>query len=851
MDSGWQRGSMIKMQVFWFGIYKGEESEIMLTNQTMDWQGQMLGRYRMIRLIGRGGMGEVWLAEDTALRRQIAVKLLPSVLASDENYLRAFAYEARAAAALEHPHILPVHDFGEHSVADDEVITYLITPYMTGGSLRDLMRKTTRSLPLDETLKYLKQAAQAIDYAHSRQVLHRDIKPANMLLQEGWLFLADFGLAKLMSSGTQRSRTHTGSGTPEYMAPEQAQGHSTPASDRYSLAMTAYQLLTGALPFRGETPYAVLIKQIKDAPTPPTQLNPTLPKAAEDILLQGLAKRPEDRPQTCVAFVSALEQAFSISAQPPSYDSEATVLAPWSKRLRKVVLSPESSEPKTPTPAMWEMSLYQAPTWQSAPSQPSTMQTPVSQATILNSQSQPITGYSSNYSTPPTMITNPQYGSSPAISGIPEVAPSIQEQKRKVSRRELLIGGGAAAAVAIVGGASFTIWQRTSSTPASSPRPAPGPHKLIPGIPLLNLTGHLRTVNNAVWDPTGRYLATAGEDHTVMLWDVGSHLAQQPKNAQTLTKPVRRWRLANTIASNNLNWSPDGRFLVVTPEGTSNQAQLLDVFGKSSDPIIYKDSSKSNDLSAPAYMYNAWSPKSNLFATTVFETQNVLLWQFKQTNSPIKTLYNDQGPRKVEGATVTVGELAWSQDGSMLASLANNFNLVIWDIKTGKVKHYINVPDAPLPNATHVIFVFRSSIQWSPIDSRLLFATNTNIVNVWDIQQSKKPRWQLGTNDKYALTPPKQNDTGFTWNPNVTGVSWSPNGRYLAGAYGRSHNLNIWDLQEKKPTLSKGIQMPSFLFGQTNGHGDTVLDVHWSPDGRYLATSSFDTTVIVWKMDGA
>src|SRR6266700_1662166 len=336
MGNGWQQGITIKMQVSWFGIYKGEEYEIMLTNQTMDWQGQMLGRYRMIRLIGRGGMGEVWLAEDTELRRQVAVKLLPSVLASDESYLHAFEYEARAAAALEHPHILPVHDFGEQPVADDEVVTYLITPYMTGGSLRDLMRKTARSLPLDETLKYLKQAAQAIDYAHSQQVVHRDIKPANMLLQEGWLFLADFGLAKLMSTSTQRSRTHTGSGTPEYMAPEQAQGHATPASDRYSLAMTAYQLLTGALPFRGETPYAILIKQIKDAPIAPTQLNPTLSKAAEDILLQGLAKRAEDRPQTCIAFVSALEQACSLQAPSQPSDPEVTVLAPWSKRLRKV-----------------------------------------------------------------------------------------------------------------------------------------------------------------------------------------------------------------------------------------------------------------------------------------------------------------------------------------------------------------------------------------------------------------------------------------------------------------------------------------------------------------------------------
>ncbi len=157
----------------------------MLTNQSMDWQGRMLGRYHMMRLLGRGGMGEVWLADDTQLRRQVAVKLLPLVLASDKEYFQAFEYEARTAASLEHPHILPVHDFGDVSLANGESVTYLIMPHITGGSLRDLLRSINRPLPLEESMKYLRQAAQAIDYAHSQKVLHRDIKPANMLLQQG------------------------------------------------------------------------------------------------------------------------------------------------------------------------------------------------------------------------------------------------------------------------------------------------------------------------------------------------------------------------------------------------------------------------------------------------------------------------------------------------------------------------------------------------------------------------------------------------------------------------------------------------------------------------------------------
>src|ERR1700686_1365400 len=152
-------------------------------NQDSSWQNKMLGRYRLLRLLGRGGMGEVWLAGGAQLRRQVAGKVLPAGFASDRPYLRDFEREAQAAAALEHPHILPVHDFGEQRMAEDEVVTYLITPYITGGSLTDRIPWVKGPFPPAEVLDYLRQAAEAIDYAHSQNVLPRDIKPANMLLQ--------------------------------------------------------------------------------------------------------------------------------------------------------------------------------------------------------------------------------------------------------------------------------------------------------------------------------------------------------------------------------------------------------------------------------------------------------------------------------------------------------------------------------------------------------------------------------------------------------------------------------------------------------------------------------------------
>jgi serine/threonine protein kinase len=375
----------------------------MLMNQITDWQGRMLGRYRLAQCIGKGGMGEVWQADDTQLRRQVAVKLLPAVHAGDHSYLQAFAYEARAAAALEHPNILPVHDFGEESIADGTVVTYLVMPYMTGGSLRNRIHSVTGPLPLDESLHYLKQAASAIDYAHSHQVLHRDIKPANMLLQQRWLFLADFGLAKLLSSTTLRTQTHAGSGTPEYMAPEQVEGHAEPASDRYSFAMVAYQLFTGSLPFRGRSAQEILLKQMHDTPQPPRQLVPAMPQAVEDLLLQGLAKRTQDRPTSCTAFVEALEQAWQKRSQPEaapqaaffappmqtSGDPEATVLAPWSKRLRAL---PQAPLPFSTTPVpMTAQDSGATPVSTPVPAQPARGNW--SDAAPAQKSSEPHTGY--------------------------------------------------------------------------------------------------------------------------------------------------------------------------------------------------------------------------------------------------------------------------------------------------------------------------------------------------------------------------------------------------------------------------------------------------------------------------
>jgi putative two-component system response regulator len=266
-------------------------------------EGTSIGSYRLLQRIGRGGMATVYRAYHPALDRYVAIKVLADFFADDARYSERFHQEARSVARLKHPNILEVFDFGcENGSA------YLVLELVEGGILAD---RIGRPMQLREVVGILEPLASALDYAHERGVLHRDIKPSNILLRtDGSPVLADFGLAKMIGALGRLTSSGTVMGTPEYMSPEQAADDPIgPASDLYSLAVVAYEMLTGRVPFHAETPAAVLLSHVTKAMPDTRELRGELSAHIEGVLRRGLAKLPGDRFPSARTLVAALKPA--------------------------------------------------------------------------------------------------------------------------------------------------------------------------------------------------------------------------------------------------------------------------------------------------------------------------------------------------------------------------------------------------------------------------------------------------------------------------------------------------------------------------------------------------------------
>jgi serine/threonine protein kinase len=724
-------------------------------------------------------MGEVWLAEDPRLHRQVAIKTLPTHSQDDREFLLRFEREAQAAAALNHPHILPVYDYGDQPVANGQSITYLVMPHVSGGSLANRIsafRKQQTQMPPQEALQHLMQAAEAIDYAHDQGIVHRDIKPGNMLMRvENWLLLADFGIARLMSSREKLTQTGEGFGTPEYMAPEQARGKAEPSSDNYSLAVVAFYLLAGRLPFKADSSYATTIQHLTMQPPSPRQFNPSLPLAVEAILLQGLAKHPTQRPPSCRAFVGELQRAMD--------DSESETLLQ-----------------AAPVPSG-------QPSWQNP--EPSATGAVRADSTTV-----------SQLDVPDQSTSQPQ----PTPS-----APSV------INRRNLLIGGAAAL---ITAGGALMAWRiltqghgaiiPTTPTPSTTPTSATDPL-----APVMILRGHNSPVWSLAFSPAKNSLvlaSTGKEDTFVLLWDI-----QQLQKQASPSTPIDQYQVKHTFVSGGplSCWSRDGKYIAVgRPEpgrSTFDETTMTVYTGdlnapapSFAKPVVVSGSNSlqgitwyqdkyvvtGNNLSSlsnpnqknqfqigvvditqaqpqwiattlDGYLPLSFGSKTNFFPLAgspdgsllaVTDEKTVMVGELTIAEKTLKW-QQKQAPLKMDDTSFSkkFSTVVWSPNGDEIGAIYGD-TIAVWDWKAGYKGFTLKLDNKPL-----------IAIAWSPVASSGLVAggTEDGTVAIWNTTEKN-------------LIPVKTFNTGKFTAPIGT-LAWSADGQWLAaGLQDNYGSIAIW-----------------------------------------------------------